>query len=197
MIKGINLIPEEVQFEWRLRSLRAIVYASAALYIAVFFMFYLYQRKVINVKRAEAASLNEQKRQLVATNAQFLDLQGKFGELKKTEQEMKKRLEIAGSLDEKKLSWSAVLRRISVEVPHGVWLRNLTTSDEQNVRKMKITGSATSNKAISDFIFHLENMGFLHDVSLGYSQKKDLARAVVYDFEITSTLTRTEELAYE
>jgi hypothetical protein len=40
-------------------------------------------------------------------------------------------------------------------------------------------------------------MGFLHDVQLGYSQKKDLAKAVIYDFEITANLTRTEELAYE
>lgn len=197
MIKGINLIPDEVKFEWRFSRIRFIVKISAVIYIAVFFLLYLNQTKNAGAKLKEISSLNAQKQQLTTANAQFFDLHGKFDELKKTEQDMKKRVEIAASLDEKKLSWSAVLKRLSVEMPTGIWLKNFTTSDEAGVRKIKITGSAMSNKAISDFIFHLENMGFLHDVLLGYSQKKDLAKAVIYDFEITANLTRTEELAYE
>lgn len=197
MIKGINLIPEETQRSWRLKKWRAALSVLAAAYLAVLAFVYTGQRAVIKEKRNEATALGQKKGMLIANSAQYAELQTKFKEIKETESSLKKRLELASMLADKRISWSAVLKRLSHDIPGGVWLKSLSTSDDKGAKKFRFLGSATTNRALADFMFTLENTGYFQDPTLSYSQKKDYDKTTVYDFEVSVNLKKTGEIMYE
>lgn len=197
MIKGINLIPDEVQFEWRFKSLRHMLAFMAIVYMAALALFFMSQRSSISTKRSEITSLAKQKELLIATSTRYRELHGRLQDFQRTEADMKRRLDVAGALTDKKISWSMLLKRLSNEVPSDAWLRAMSTSDEDNVKKIRLAGGALSNKGVTDLVFHLENIGFLKDVFLLYSQKKDYGKTMVYDFEITAVVVKGEEILYD
>ena len=198
MIKGVNLIPDDIQSQWRLGRWRSMLWAAGIIYAVVFAAFFIFQAKDLIDKRASLKSLEKEKASLIAANAQYSELSLKVDTMRKTESELQKRLGVASELAGKKVSWSVILRRLSADIPARVWLRSLSTHDEEatGVKKIRFVGSAMSNRAVGDFAFFLENSGFAQDVTLLYSQKRELNSIYVYDFEITMDLKKTEELIH-
>lgn len=199
MIKGINLIPDEIQAQWRIGRWRKTIWAAGMIYAVVFAVFFLFQVKGLLDKRAKLKSIEKEKTALIAANAQYSDLSLKVETMRKTQSELQKRLGVASELSGKKVSWSVMLKRLSSEMPAGVWLRSLSTHDEETtgVKKIRFLGTALSNRAVGDFAFFLENAGFAQNVTLAYSQKRDLNSIHVYDFEINVDLKKTEEMINE
>lgn len=199
MIKGVNLIPDDIQAQWRFARWRHMLWAAGIVYATVFTAFFLIQVKGLLDKRTGLHSLEKEKAALIAANAQYSELSLKVETMRKTQSELQKRLGVASELSGKKVSWSVMLRRLSAGMPSKVWLRSLSTFDEEatGVKKIRFLGSAMTNRAVGDFAFFLENSGFAHDVALLYSQKREVDGIYVYDFEMTMGLIRTEELTNE
>jgi Tfp pilus assembly protein PilN len=199
MDRTINLIPEEVRRAWRLRRWRRAFAAAVVVYLAFLGFIYLGQRSEIRLKLAEAAALDAERAELVSRNAGYADLSRRFADIQRTEAELKTRLDVSGSLALRRVSWSTVLKRVSRDMPAGVWLKTLSTSDADGAqgKKLRFLGSALTGKAAADLVFALENTAYLTDVTLSYLQKKETTSANVYEFEIYATLKKTDEIMHE
>ncbi|MBI5643921.1 MAG: PilN domain-containing protein [Deltaproteobacteria bacterium] len=199
MIKGINLIPVEIQNEWRIKKWRAGILAACAVYVCLLAAVFINQRFALNEKRAEEQAVLGEKDALAAKSSEYALLTRKLTELKTTETELKKRLGVTADLNDKRISWSLILKKLSHDIPDGVWLRALSTSDVQDSagKKLRFLGSAKSNRVLADFVFKLENSGYFQDSTLSYSQKRESGGSSVYDFEIYATLRKTNEILYE
>ncbi|MBI4948541.1 MAG: PilN domain-containing protein [Deltaproteobacteria bacterium] len=198
-MKGINLIPEEIQRGWRIRKWRLAFIASFACYLLFLVAVFALQRTELKGLKAVEAALISQKDALSGRSSEYALLTKKLSDIHAAEGELSQRLGVASELKDRRVSWSFVLKKLSHEVPKGVWLRSLSTSDVQGTteKKVKFLGSATNNRAIADFIFKIENSGNFRDAALSYSQKREMGGTSVYDFEVYATLRKTGEVLYE
>lgn len=196
-VKGINLIPEDIRFSWRMRRLRGYLAAGAVLYLLLLTSVFMSQRASISYKKTGLNALLQQKEMLIANSAQYSELQARMREIQTTETDIKKRLQTAALLAEKRVLWSSVLKRLSRDIPGTVWLKSISTSDEAAGKAMRFIGSSTTSKGVAEFLFMLENSPVFRTPALSYSQKKDFDSTTVYEFEITAGLKRTEETYHE
>lgn len=189
MVKGINLVPDEVKRGWFVRRVRRSLYAAVSLCAAFIVYVFTGQYGVISAKNAEAVNLEREKTSLAAQSSVYTELTGKLAEVRLKQAEVKKRMEATGGLAKGRILWSGVLKRLSADIPKDVWLRALSTADAQaglsaaGGKRMRILGSSLTNKGITEFVFMLENSGVFTDVTLSYAQKKETIGAPVYDFE--------------
>ncbi len=195
-VKGINLIPDEVKRGWRLKRLKSVFAVLAVLYLGALFLIFLGQRRELNARTTELKTLTLQKEELVKKSARYVELRTKLDGIRRSESVLEKRFALAGVIAAKSISWSVVLKRLSRDIPGGVWLRSLSTSGDGPEKVVRFLGTATSNIAVADFVFTLENSGHLVDVDLSYSQKRDFGSKTVFDFEIAAKLKKTIEVMY-
>lgn len=198
-MRGINLIPEEIQRGWRVRKWRLAFIGASACYVIFLVAAFALQRMEVDGLKAEEAALVSAKDALAGRSSEYSLLTKRLSEIRTAEGELSQRIGVASELKDRRVSWSFVLKKLSHEVPKGVWLRSLSTSDVQGTtdKKVKFLGSATNNRAVADFIFKIENSGHFRDATLSYSQKRDLGTESVYDFEVYATLRKTGEVVYE
>jgi Tfp pilus assembly protein PilN len=198
VIQGVNLIPEEIKRQWRLKRLRTVFISIAVAYIACLGLVYANQLSVLEKKKGEVRALEDEKAALIAKNVQYGEILTKINDTKRREVDLKRRLAIVSSLVEDHISWSTVLKTLSLEVPRRVWLRSLSTSDKKGEGKtVKFLGSALSHGAVADFVFMLENSAFFHEVNLSYTQKKEFNTNTIYDFEVFAGLRKETGLTHE
>jgi Tfp pilus assembly protein PilN len=194
---GVNLIPEEIKRQWRLKRLKTLFISIAVFYLASLGLVYGYQLTVLAKKEKEVVSLEGEKGLLISRNVQYRELINKINDTKKKEVELKRRLDTVSSLVEDHISWSTTLKVLSRDIPERVWLRSLSTSDKAEGKTLAFEGSALSHGAVADFVFMLENSAFFHDVSLTYTQKKEFNRKTIYDFEVFAGLRKDAGLTHE
>ncbi|MEK7773546.1 MAG: PilN domain-containing protein [Deltaproteobacteria bacterium] len=198
-VKGINLVPEDVQARWRLWKRRKILLFVSAVYVAALFFVFVSQRVALSGKKAVISSLEAQKEGLASKGSEYARLSTRMTEIQQAEAELKKKFEVSTILSEKRIAWSVLLKRLSNDIPGNVWLRTFSTSDinDQAGKKIRFVGTAASNRAVSEFVFMLENSGYFEEATLLYTQKKEYGTNSFHDFEVYSTLKKTEEIMYE
>lgn len=196
MIEWINLLPEEIEMARRKAQLKPILIGFLLFYMAVLGSSYLYQRSQIGRGLGQLTGLKKEKDTLIAKNASYKEAIDRINLTKQREDEIKKRLDVIGSLLEERIYWSRILKGITYLVPEGLWLTSLSTYDpSKDVGKgIKFTGMALSNLEIAQFIFAMENSPIFGKVSLVYSQKKELKGKDYYEFEVSAELKRRKEL---
>lgn len=199
MEKKINLIPLEIQREWRLRRYKKVMAAVGVIYLAVLALIFLGQSSETRKLKAEVETRAAEVAALAAGSAEYRTLTVRLAEFTKANAELKGRLASVTELAGGRIAWSTILKRLSNDLPETVWLRALTTSDGEapGTKKVRFLGSALTSTAVADFIFTLENSGYMKGVNLSYSQRRDFLSKTVYDFEVYATLTRTGEVASE
>ncbi len=190
MIHEVNLLPEDVKRACRAKRLKRLIALGAVFYFVLLAVLYLYQRTVIKEKEAVVRELTVERNSLAARSKEYSVLKARVQEMKRMEAELLKRLRLVQAIEADRISWSYVLKRLSLDMPRGVWLRSISTSDVagSGAKKLRFIASATSNRAVADFVFTLENSPLFTDVSLTYSQKKDFDSTTVYDFEVYANL---------
>lgn len=198
-VKYINLVPEEIQTQWRAWERRKVLLAVAAVYVAALLLVFINQRVVLHGKRAVIASIAAERNSLAAKGSEYERLSRRLAEVRQAEAELAKNFEASAVLAQKRIAWSIVLKRLSNDIPKDVWLKTLSTSDinGQSGKKMRFVGAAASNRSVSEFAFMLENSGYFEDAVLLYTLKKEYGAKPYYDFEVNSTLKKSEEITYE
>lgn len=209
MINGINLIPLEIQAKWKRRKVRALFYTAAGIYILLLGAFYYNIHSGVVVKRASLTALEERKQKIELQGVEYQSLTATIAGIKNNERDLKKRLDLAAGLTRDRVLWSTVLKRISNDLPAGIWLKSITTSDaalsaaalsaggtDSGDKQIRLLGSGLTTAAVSDLIFTLENSGYFGNVRLAYTQKKELEAGTVYDFEVLTRLKRGVEGIY-
>lgn len=198
-VKGINLVPEDIQARWKIWKRRKALLTIGAVYAAALLVVFINQRVVLHGRRAVAAAITAEKNSLAAKGSEYERLSRQLSEARQAEGELKKNFEASTVLAQKRIAWSVLLKRISNDMPRGVWLKTLSTSDvnDQAGKRMRFAGAAASNRSVSEFVFMLENSGYFEEAVLLYTQKKEYGGNSYYDFEVNSTLKKTDEITYE
>jgi len=197
MIKGITLIPDEIKREWLRKKVRKTLIAAATAYIILLGSVFFIQRGSLEAKGAEAIAVAAEKERVISKGSGYAELAMRLQQAKQSEAEIAKKLSVTAGLS--RTAWSQVLKRLSHDVPQGVWLRGISTADLTGggAKRVRVMGSATANKAIADFIFTLENSGFFSSVTLAYTQKRELQAGQAYDFELYMNINKTGETSYD
>lgn len=196
MINGINLIPDDIKKGWLKKKVRKALIAAGIAYFVLLGGVLVQQRSAIAAKRVEAAQAAAEKEGLLSKGSGYLELAKRLQLAKQSEAELSKKLGAAAGLS--RTAWSNVLKRISNDVPEGLWLRGVSSSDgDGGGKRIRVLGSAAANRAVADFIFTLENSGYFSYVTLAYTQKRELEAGHVYDFELYMNLRKNEETTHD
>ncbi len=185
MIDYVNLLPEYLKEQRFTRKLKVLLMAVAVLYVLAVAGFYTYQMVAIRKEALSIAVLKREKESIIKRYVTYQEIRNKTGLIKRSEDDIKRRMAVVSSLLDSQTPWFQILRFISRTIPDKVWLSSLSTSDVGGKGKVvRFGGTAASNGAIAEFIFTLENSRFFRDVDLIYSQKKEVNDPVLFDFEI-------------
>jgi len=158
-----------------------------------------------------------QRDELIAQNARYREVIERINLAQKREEDIKKRLEVIGSLLENRVYWSEILRSTTHFIPNGIYLTSMSTydlakgsgqspiesvggkplMDSITGKGVKFNGTALSNSAIAEFVFALENSRDFGNVLLTYSQKKEFKGRDLYDFEISADLREVNPRMYQ
>lgn len=198
MKNGINLIPDEIKQARLIKKVRAGLIAIGIVYVAVLGLVFVGQRIEIKSKNATLSDIEAKRDALLSSGARQADLGRKLADIRRAEGELTQRLNATAGLSGKKIAWAHVLKRLSTEMPEGVWLRGISTSEAVSaLKRVRLTGSATSNRPVAEFISALENSGLFTDLSLTYTQKREHPSGSVYDFELYMDLKKTGETVHD
>lgn len=198
MKNGINLIPEDVTRARLLKKVRAYLVAFGVFYAVLLGVVLAAQRMDIGDKKTQLAQIEAREAELLSSGAKLSELGKKLADIKRVESEITQKISAASGLSGKKVAWAYVLKKLSADVPEGVWLRGISTSETDGaLKRVRLIGSATSNRPVADFISSLENSGIYKEFSLTYTQKREGAKGVVYDFELYMDLKKTGETVHD
>lgn len=192
MIKGINLIPEEIRQTWKKKRIRRGIVVFAVSYLIVLGLFYVLRLSAVSNIRQELVTLEADRAALEAGSSEYRTLTRTIVDSRKLSGELKRRLEAAADLITERISWYELLSSLSGNLPDDVWLRSLSSSDIKGTgtKRLKFLGSSLTSEALADFVFVLENSSEFTAVDLVITQSRQLGITTVYDFEIHATLKR-------
>jgi len=198
-VRGINLIPDEIRLDWRIRSVRTAFIAAAVVYVGVFAFVYLRDRRAMAAVALEGTALAAERDAELAKVTGYTELAARLGTVQKAEAELKKRLAAAGALGGRRVSWAALLRRLSRDIPKDIRLNAVSTADlaDREGKKIRFTGTSSTNSGIAAFVFVLENAGYCSNVALAYAQRRTDGGTAVFAFELDAQIKLTDEIAYE
>lgn len=208
MIERINLIPDEMLKRKKAGQKRPFIIGILVFYVIILSAVYFYQKVKVKKKLNNVEQARMQRDELIAQNARYREVIERINLAQKREEDIKKRLEVIGSLLENRLYWSEILRSATHFIPGGIYLTSMSTYDLpkgsgqppiESVggkplvdsimgKGVKFNGTALSNSAIAEFVFALENSRDFGNVLLTYSQKKEFKGRDLYDFEISADL---------
>lgn len=198
MKNGIDLVPAEIKRERLIKKARAVLIAVGLLYLGVLVVLFTLQRMEIKDKSAGLSAVEAKMVSLTASGARQAELAGRLAEIRKAEAVLTQRINATAGLSGKKIAWAFVFKSLAADVPEGLWLRGLSTSEAASaLKRVRLTGSATSNRVVAGFISALESSGLFTDVSLTYTQKREHPSGQVYDFELYMDLKKTEDTVHD
>jgi Tfp pilus assembly protein PilN len=198
MKNGIDLVPDEIKRERLMKKARAILIVAGFLYLAALVALFTFQRMEIKDKSAALSALQAKRDSLLTSGARQAELAGRLAEIRKAQAVLTQRVNATAGLSGKKVAWAFILKNLAADVPEGLWLRGISTFEADSaLKRVRLKGSATSNRVVADFISSIENSGLFTGVSLTYTQKKEDPSGLVYDFELYMDLKRTEATVHD
>ena len=198
MKNGINLIPDEIRRARLIKKVRTGLIATGVVYVAVLGIVFAGQRMEIKNRNAALSAIEARRDSFLSSGARQADLGRRLADIRRAEGELTQKLNATAGLSGKKIAWAYVLKRLSTDLPEGVWLRGISTSEAGTaLKRVRITGSAISNRPVAEFISALENSGLFTDLSLTYTQKREHPSGSVYDFELYMDLKKTGETVHD
>jgi Tfp pilus assembly protein PilN len=197
MIEHINLIPDEMRERKRAGRKRPLIIGLLILYFLGLGVVYFYEKAKVNGRLDKLEQVRKQSDDLIVQNTKYKEVIERVNLAQKREEEIKKSIEVIGSILDSRIYWSDVLRSITHIIPDGIWFASIVTYDLTDQAKAKVplsgkgvkfSGTALSNSRIAEFIFAIENSHFFGNVLLTYSQKREFQGKDLYDFEVTTEL---------
>jgi Tfp pilus assembly protein PilN len=193
LYKRINLIPSAFKVKQGY-DLRKMVSTCVILSLIAMGLIYLYQITSIQRYKKETATYQMLKGRLLKEKITLenilLDLEG----ISEKENRIDKIATVIEKINNRRIIWSDVLKRITQIIPPALWLVRLHVIEEELeenrgqkpeiTKKLILKGSSLDNMGVTDFLTHLEESGIFSKVTLEYSQKKILGTETVFDFEI-------------
>lgn len=80
--------------------------------------------------------------------------------------------------------WRRVISDISACLPPNVWLTQMSSKRDVQEQRLRITGSALSQRDVGDFMLNLKATSWAKPPELSFTQAVKIARVEVVNFEI-------------
>ena len=180
--KRINLLPttRRQQFQVTIDTLLASVGLMVALFVGGSYISLTSSLRKIT---AETAQLQAADAPLVRQLAAAKDIPAADGGVGKDS------LASLESVLTNKAAWTEPFRELSGLVPIGVWLSKLNASyDKAGARIITISGSAESEKKVSEFFSALEQSYYFRNVAINFSERQKEIAPLLYNFEFSIPL---------
>ncbi|MHB8637252.1 MAG: PilN domain-containing protein [Fimbriimonadaceae bacterium] len=112
-----------------------------------------------------------------------------------SEAALKPRLETLGSAETVTERWARILKHVSLQTPSESWLTAVRATNQDPTKPIvaSFEGLATSQSPISEFLFRLENSADLDNVTLKYTQEKEVGALKQTQFQIDAEVINTAE----
>jgi type IV pilus assembly protein PilN len=143
---------------------------------------------VLAVYSVTLAKVSTAKDNLSSSEQELQRLKAKIGEIdniKKLQEEVKKKLDVLNRLRKEKAGPANRLARLSDAVPEKVWLTRYTESDE----KVAISGLAFNEDLIAEFIRNLLASKEFGDVELLVSEQMEAGGIKAKRFDLNCNIT--------
>ena len=180
---NINLIAERrAQKQRSAQLLRIAGYSVLSLVVALGFM-YAYFTVALTIVQGQTvecdAKLNDPK--FKADLERIAYLEGGCAALEP-------RVKLLEAVQDSQKAWITVLNDLSRCTPNSVWLTNVQSRRDQTGQSLAITGSATSQRAVGDFMLNLNQAKWCGDPVLNFTQTVGLQRQEVVNFDVTAPI---------
>ncbi len=111
------------------------------------------------------------------------------------ENDLKPRLDTLGTAQTTTERWARILQHVSEQTPNQAWLTSLRASHSDQNKPIMATfeGLASSQEPVSEYLFRLQNSSDLDNVSLKYTQEKELGAVKQTQFQIEAEIDGTLE----
>jgi Tfp pilus assembly protein PilN len=101
------------------------------------------------------------------------------------------RVELLEKVHHSEQAWIDILRDLSVSIPKGVWVSQMTSRRGDQEQTLTFRGSAYSQRNIGQFMLQVEDLAWSNPPGLGFTQKSvTLQGRDVVDFEVTVPLNK-------
>ena len=101
------------------------------------------------------------------------------------------RVQLLEKVHDSEQAWIGILRDLSVSMPQGVWISQMTSHRSDKEQLLTFRGSAYNQREIGQFMLHVEGLGWSQPPTLGYTQANSNPRGkAVVDFEVSVPLTK-------
>ncbi len=101
------------------------------------------------------------------------------------------RVKLLEKVHDSELAWIGILKDLSVSVPTGVWIAQMTSRRGDKDQTLTFRGSAYNQRDIGQFMLQVDGLSWSQAPTLGYSQANANARGrEVVDFEVSVPLTK-------
>jgi len=203
LYKRINLIPSAFKVKQRY-DLRKIVSTCVILSLIAIGLIHLHQITSIQRYKKEIATYQMTKGKLLKEKVTLENILLDWEAVSVEEKRIDKIATVIEEINNRRIIWSEVLKRITRIIPPALWLVRLRVIEEELeenrgqkleiAKKLILKGSSLDNVGVTDFLTHLEESGIFSKVTLEYSQKKILGTETVFDFEIKGELDTEKAL---
>lgn len=127
------------------------------------------------------------KSEIERSEEELAQLKTKIGEIeniKKLQDDVKKKLDVLNQLRRDKAGPASRLAKLSEAAPDKLWL----TKYSENANQVSLTGVATSEDLIADFMRNLMATGYFGNVELVVSQQAEIKGVKVKQFELSCVI---------
>ncbi len=134
------------------------------------------------------AKVSGTKAEIARSEAELQQLKVKIGEIdniKKLQDEVKKKLDILNKLRKEKSGPAIRLAKLSDVTPDKLWLTNYAEKDG----KVTISGLAYNEDLIAAFLRNLQGSGLFSSVELVVSEQKEEGGVKIKKFDVTCNIT--------
>ncbi len=102
------------------------------------------------------------------------------------------RVQLLEKVHDSEQAWIGIFRDLSVSVPRGVWIAQMTSHRSDKEQTLTFRGSAYSQKDIGQFMLQVDSLGWSNAPTLGYTQAStnQRERAAAVDFEVSVPLKK-------
>ena len=101
------------------------------------------------------------------------------------------RVKLLEKVHDSELAWIGILRDLSVSIPRGVWVSQMTSRRDDKQHNLTFRGSAYNQRDIGQFMLQIEALGWSQAPTLGYTQANKSTRGrEQVDFEVSVPLSK-------
>jgi len=196
-MERVNLIPDDVALTWgdrvlafvdrRFVQVLAVTVATAGFLLAGFAI----RQDLLRKTYAKQTSRLEAKQATFL--AELENIKAYLAQLDQVEQQLNQqmqwvmqRIAYLSSYRATEGEWAAILQEIKRAIPYGVWLTELESGGEGQLR---ITGGAFEDRLVTQFMGQLKENPRFTNVAFSFAKKANIGKQAIVAFELTCQIT--------